>query len=113
VLNAFLKCLSYTHTHYIITAVRKNAVIRGYTTFNSSGNERSLPKISLVVELPKESERQRQLQQQQEDLEREQELADQLFNDVGPKTGRKRKQGSMNNFLSQKSTTTKKGRGRR
>ena len=67
--------------------------------------------------MPKESERQRQLQQQQEDLEREQELADQLFNDApAAKSGRKRKGGgSMDQYLTQKSTTTKakRGRGRR
>lgn len=100
-------------TMLISTAVvRKNNVIRGYTTFNS-GKGSSLPKIRLVEQLAQESDRQRQLQQQQEDLEREQELADQLFNDSGvAKSGRKRGAGSMTQYLSQKSTT-KRGRGRR
>ena len=75
----------------------------------------NLPKIRLVEQLPKESERQRQLQQQQEELEHQEELADQLFTDAGAggKSGRKRKtgRGSMDAFLSQ--STTKRGRGRR
>lgn len=71
-----------------------------------------MPRIRLVEQLPKESERQRQLQQQQDDLEREQELADALFSDVGAANGgRKRGQQSMAGFLSQ--STVKRGRGRR
>jgi len=92
--------------------VRKNSVLRGYSSFNPTGNANqsnssNLPKIRLVDVLPKESERQRQLQKQQEDLEREQELADQLFNDVEGKRGG----GSMLDYLSQ--STAKRGRGRR
>ena len=106
---------------FIVLLVRKNIVIRGYTTFSANGNSSqrdydNMPKIRLVERLPKESERQRQLQMQQEELDREQELADQLFNDVGglTKTGRKRKggRGTMDAFLSQ-GTATKRGRGRR
>mmetsp|Transcript_56046 Transcript_56046/g.119185 ORF Transcript_56046/g.119185 Transcript_56046/m.119185 type:complete len:863 (-) Transcript_56046:16-2604(-) len=96
---------------------RKNSVLRGYTSFDPSGrrssnnnNRGSLPTIRLVDVMPKESERQRQLQQQQEDLEREQELADQLFNDVSAKSGRKRG-GTMRAYLTQ--STAKKARGRR
>lgn len=95
---------------------RKNSVLRGYTSFDASGcqanNNASLPRIRLVDVMPQESERQRQLQQYQADLEREQELADQLFNDVGARSGRKRGGGgSMHAFLTQ--STTKRGRGRR
>ncbi len=68
----------------------------------SKKNSSNLPRIRLVDVLPKESERQRQLQKQHEELEREQELADRLFSDVG---------GSMLDYLSQ--STAKRGRGRR
>jgi hypothetical protein len=96
----------------ILSQVRKNSVVRGYSSFNPTGNANqsnssNLLRIRLVDVLPKESERQRQLQKQQEDLEREQELADQLFNDVGGKRGG----GSMLDYLSQ--STAKRGRGRR
>jgi len=98
---------------------RKNSVLRGYTTFNPYGRRNnsnqisSLPEIRLVDVMPKESERQRQLQQQQEDLEREQELADQLFNDGGgAKSGKKRGgAGGIRAFLTH--STVKKSRGRR
>lgn len=89
-------------------------MLRGYTSFNPTGsssqNNSHLPRIRLIDVLPKESERQRQLQKQQENLEREQELADRLFNDVGA-NGRQRGTGSMLDYLSQ--STTKRGRGRR
>lgn len=116
--NVSPRALSLYKSHVFdsLCTVRKNSVIRGYTTFNSNDNSSALPKIRLVDVMPKESERQRQLQQQQEDLEREQELADQLFNDAPAKSGRKRKGGgSMDQYLTQKSTTTKakRGRGRR
>ena len=101
--------------HFIIPKVRKNSVICGYTSFNPTdtkqNNSSNLPRIRLVDVLPKESERQRQLQKQHEELEREQELADRLFSDVG---GGKRGGlglGSMLDYLSQ--STAKRGRGRR
>jgi hypothetical protein len=100
--------------------VRKNHVLRGYTSFNptggqhTDGQQRSLPTIRLVERMPKESERQRQLQKQQAELEHEQELADALFNDVGTKSGRKRGgAGSMHAYLGQSTAKTKRGRGRR
>ena len=98
----------------VLSAVRKNSVLRGYTSFNPGGRRPrddatpSLPEIRLVDVMPKETERQRMLQQQHEELEREQELADQLFNDTG---GRRRGGGNMLSYLSQ--STKKKGRGRR
>ncbi|KAL7491949.1 hypothetical protein ACHAWT_004673 [Skeletonema menzelii] len=102
---------------------RKNHVIRGfsssepnYADFNSSSHNATLPTISLISVLPKESERQRQLEMQQQELEREQEIADNLFNDTGGggggKRGRKSGNNSMYQYLTQQSTT-KKGRGRR
>ena len=102
---------------------RKNNVIRGfsssepnYADFNSSSHNATLPTISLISVLPKESERQRQLLEQQQELEREQEIADNLFNDTGGggggKRGRKSGNNSMYQYLTQQSTT-KKGRGRR
>ena len=106
-------CFESDYAHLNPYVVRKNNVIRGYTTFNASGNRSSQPKIRLVEELAKETDRLRQLQQEQENLAREQELADELFNDSGvAKSGRKRGAGSMTQYLSQK-TTTKRGRGRR
>ncbi|KAL9179466.1 hypothetical protein ACHAXT_008756 [Thalassiosira profunda] len=89
---------------------RKNHVLGRNN--NAPSNQSYVPTIRLCETLPKESERQRQLQQEQERLEEEQELADQLFNDVGTKSGRKRG-GGMRDFLSQGTTTTKKKRGRR
>ena len=96
--------------------VRKNNVLLGYTTFNANGgtsqNHSNIPKIHLVDVLPKESARQLLLQQQQENLEREQELADHLFNDGGgAQGGRKHGGGTMLSYLSQ--STTMRGRGRR
>ena len=96
--------------------VRKNNVLLGYTTFNANGgtsqNHSNIPKIHLVDVLPKESARQLLLQQQQENLEREQELADHLFNDVGGVQGGRNHGGcTMLSYLSQ--STTKRGRGRR
>jgi hypothetical protein len=94
-----------------IDTVKKNNVLLGYTTFNPNGgdanqNSSNVPKIRLVDVLPKESARQLALQQQQENLEREQELADHLFNDNAGAGGR-----NMMSYLSQ--STAKKGRGRR
>ena len=90
--------------------VRKNNVLLGYTTFSINGstaqNHNNVPRIHLVDVLPKESARQLLLQQQQENLEREEELADHLFND-----GRKHGGGNMLSYLSQ--STTNRGRGRR
>lgn len=89
--------------------VKKNNVLLGYTTFNGGDahqNSSNLPKIRLVDVLPKESARQLALLQQQENLEREQELADHLFNDNVGAGGR-----NMMSYLSQ--STAKKGRGRR
>ena len=95
--------------------VRKNNVLLGYTTFTNGGtsqNHSNIPKIHLVDVLPKESARQLLLQQQQENLEREQELADHLFNDVGGvQCGRNHGRGTMLSYLSQ--STTNRGRGRR
>ncbi len=108
----FLRTPQLILFHFIILKVRKNSVMCGYTSFNPTdtkqNNSSNLPKIHLVDVLPKESERQRQLQKQHEELEREQELADCLFNDVG---GQKRGGGSMIDYLSQ--STAKRGRGRR
>eukprot|EP00984_Skeletonema_dohrnii_P017817 scaffold8186_cov132-Skeletonema_dohrnii-CCMP3373.AAC.4 len=102
---------------------RKNHIIRGfsssepkYADYNSSSHNATLPTIRLVSVLPKESERQRQLEMQTRELERENEIADNLFNDTGGggggKRGRKSGNNSMYQYLSQQ-TTTKKGRGRR
>ena len=93
----------------LIDPVKKNNVLLGYTTFNGGDahqNSSNLPKIRLVDVLPKESARQLALLQQQENLEREQELADHLFNDNVGAGGR-----NMMSYLSQ--STAKKGRGRR
>ena len=102
---------------------RKNSVLRGYSSFtqayaSTNGNDQhesqaSAP-IRLVSVLPKESERQRQLEQQQQDLERDQEVADALFNDGGGGFGGGKSRGgrgSIQGFLSQSST--KRGRVRR
>ncbi len=89
--------------------------MRGYTTFDPNGsNNRQMPTVRLVEEKARESDRMLQLQQQQEELEREQELADQLFNDTGAEKrgGRKRGQKSLDAFMSQ-GTTKKRGRARR
>ena len=100
---------------FVFSPVRKNHVRVGYTSFNPTRRHQNsnahLPKVRLRDTLPKESERQRQLQQQQADLEREQELADQLFNDVGAKSVRKRGKGSLDAFVTK--STAKRGRGRR
>ncbi|KAL3763233.1 hypothetical protein ACHAW5_005500 [Stephanodiscus triporus] len=99
----------------LLLLFRKNSVLLGYTTFNPNGgtnqNHNNVPKIRLVDVLPKESARQLLLQQQQENLEREQELADHLFNDGGAVGGRKHGGGNMLSYLSQ--STTNRGRGRR
>ena len=102
---------------------RKNHVIRGfsssepkYADYHSGSHNATIPTIRLISVLPKESERQRQLEMQQQELARENEIADNLFNDTGGggggKRGRKSGNTSMNQYLSQQ-TTTKKGRGRR
>ncbi|KAL7466449.1 hypothetical protein ACHAXS_006748 [Conticribra weissflogii] len=99
---------------------RKNAVMRGYSTFvptYASGSQRrhlqiAAPSIRLVSVLPKDSERQRQLEIQQLELERDQEAADLLFNDGGGGGGGRGGRSNIRGFFGN-TPAAKRGRGRR